>query len=62
MRYLTDGIHLYEKLGWRRNFGLAGGAWLIVCDCLTDAVRPLSELELALCQPVASAPTPLPLD
>jgi hypothetical protein len=55
MSYLTDGVHLYESLGWCRNFGLAGGGWLTVRDCTTDAVRALSELELALCEPVAKA-------
>jgi hypothetical protein len=50
--YLTDGVHLYEQLGWCQNFGLAGGGWLTVRDCLTDDVRSMSELELALCEPV----------
>jgi hypothetical protein len=54
--YLTDGVHLYESLGWCRNFGLAGGGWLTVRDCATDAVRRLSDLELALCEPVARIP------
>jgi hypothetical protein len=57
MSYLTDGVHLYEKLGWCQNFGLAGGGWLTVRDCLTDAVRSMSELELALCEPVPTRPT-----
>ena len=52
MSYLTDGVHLYEKLHSCQNFGLAGGAWLTVRDCLTGTVRALSELELALCEPV----------
>jgi hypothetical protein len=55
--YLTDGMHLYEKLGWCQNFGLAGGRWLTVRDCLTDVVRTLSELEQALCEPVPRRPT-----
>ena len=41
MSYLTDGVHLYEKLHSCQNFGLAGGAWLTVRDCLTDT-RPSS--------------------
>ncbi len=53
MSYLTDGVHLYESLDWRENFGLAGGRWLTVRDCSTDTVRAMSELELALCEPVA---------
>lgn len=55
--YLTDGVHLYENLGWRRNFGLTGGGWLDVRDCVTDTVRRMCELELALCEPVSSQPT-----
>jgi hypothetical protein len=50
--YLTDGVHLYEKIGWCQNFGLAGGGWLTVRDCRTGAVRAMCELELALCEPV----------
>jgi hypothetical protein len=50
--YLTDGVHLYEQLGWCQNFGLTGGGWLTVRDCLTGDVRSMSELELALCEPV----------
>ena len=57
MSYLTDGVHLYETLHSCQNFGLAGGAWLTVRDCLTDAVRALNELELALCEPVPSPRT-----
>ena len=52
MSYLTDGVHLYEQLGWCENFGLAGGGWLTVRDCLTGVVRSMSELELGLCDPV----------
>jgi hypothetical protein len=50
--YLTDGVHLYEQLGWCQNFGLTGGGWLTVRDCLTGDVRSMSELECALCEPV----------
>ena len=56
MSYLTDGVHLYENLGWRKNFGLAGGGWLAVRDCLTDTVRVMCELELALCDAVPRTP------
>jgi hypothetical protein len=56
MSYLTDGVHLYESLGWCQNFGLAGGGWLTVRNCATDTVRALGELELALCEPVAKIP------
>lgn len=57
MSYLTDGVHLYEQLGWCQNFGRAGGGWLTVRDCLTEVVRSMSELELALCEPVPVRPT-----
>jgi hypothetical protein len=56
MGYLTDGVHLYEKLGWCENFGLSGGGWLTVRDCLTGAVRAMCELEQALCESVSSRP------
>jgi hypothetical protein len=36
MSYLTDGVHLYEKISWRQNFGRVGGGWLTVCDCRTE--------------------------
>ena len=52
MSYLTDGVHLYEKLNTCHNFGLAGGSWLTVQDCRTNTVRMLSQLEQALCEPV----------
>jgi hypothetical protein len=52
MSYLTDGVHLYEQLDWCQNFGLTGGGWLTVRDCLTETVRSMSELEVALCEPV----------
>jgi hypothetical protein len=55
--YLTDGVHLYEKIGWCQNFGLTGGGWLTVRDCVTDAVRSMCELEQALCEPIAYRPS-----
>ena len=54
--YLTDGVHLYEAIGWRQNFGLKGGGWLSVRDCRTGEERAMCELELALCEPVSSRP------
>jgi hypothetical protein len=57
MNYLTDGMHLYERVGWCQNFGLAGGGWLTVRDCRTGAVRRMCELELALCDPVPTGST-----
>ncbi len=56
MSYLTDGLHLYEKLGWCKNHGLTGGGWLTVRDCFSGAVRAMSELEYALCEPVPRRP------
>ena len=55
--YLTDGVHLYERIGWCQNFGLAGGGWLTVRDCRTGAVRTMCELELALCEPIPRGST-----
>lgn len=57
MNYLTDGVHLYETISWCQNFGLAGGGWLTVRDCRTGAVRAMSELEVALCEPIPRRPT-----
>jgi hypothetical protein len=54
--YLTDGVHLYESLGWCENFGLAGGSWLTVRDCRTDSLRTMCQLEQALCEPVRIRP------
>ena len=56
MSFLTDGVHLYENLGSCVNFGLAGGSWLTVRDCRTDAVRTMCQLEQALCEPVPRRP------
>jgi hypothetical protein len=56
VRYLTDGVHLYENLGSVENFGLAGGKWLTVQDCRTDTVRTMCQLEQALCEPVRTRP------
>jgi hypothetical protein len=56
MSYLTDGVHLYEKISWRQNFGRAGGRWLTVCDCRTENVGVMCDLELALCESVPDAP------
>jgi len=52
MTYLTDGVHLYEKIRWCQNFGRTGGGWLTVRDCRTGNVRVMCQLETALCEPV----------
>lgn len=51
MTYLTDGVHLYEIAAERavKNYGLVGGVirYVIVRDCLTEAVYKIDELQLA---------------
>ncbi len=51
MRYLTDGIHLYEIADQRtvRNYGLRRGhiSYTILRDCVTEAVASMGELDLA---------------
>lgn len=56
MTYLTDGVHLYEKISWCQNFDLTGGGWLTVRDCRTGNVRAMCQLELALCESIPEAP------
>ncbi len=49
--YLTDGIHLYEIVDQRtvQNYGLLRGTirYLIIRDCVTEAVARIGELDLA---------------
>jgi hypothetical protein len=52
MVYLTDGVHLYEVTARIENYGIGGGAYLSVADCVTGTVRRLSPLETALCDRV----------
>ncbi|MGO9904733.1 MAG: hypothetical protein ACLPY3_03320 [Solirubrobacteraceae bacterium] len=51
MRYLTDGIHLYEVVERRtvQNFGLTRGelAYVIIRDCVSEATTTVDELHLA---------------
>ena len=51
MKYLTDGIHLYEIADQRtvENFGLLRGAirYVILRDCVSEAVTRMNELDLA---------------
>jgi hypothetical protein len=47
--YLTDGVHLYEVEGTVENYGLIGGVFAIVRDCVTGALREMDELERAIC-------------
>jgi hypothetical protein len=51
MRYLTDGIHLYEVVARRtvENYGLLRGTirYVIIRDCVSEATATLDELNLA---------------
>ena len=51
MTYLTDGIHLYEIAEQRtvQNYGRLQGTirYLIIRDCVTEAVARIGELDLA---------------
>ncbi len=51
MKYLTDGIHLYEIADQRtvENYGLLRGAirYVILRDCVSEAVARMNELDLA---------------
>jgi hypothetical protein len=51
MRYLTDGIHLYEVVARRtvQNFGRARGTirYVVIRDCVSEATATLDELNLA---------------
>ena len=51
MRYLTDGIHLYEIADQRtvQNFGLTRGVirYVIIRDCVSEATATIDELQLA---------------
>jgi hypothetical protein len=50
MKYLTDGIHLYEIAGQRtvENYGLLRGTirYVILRDCVSEAIAKVNELEL----------------
>jgi hypothetical protein len=51
MRYLTDGIHLYEVVSRRtvQNYGRARGTigYAILRDCVSEATATLDDLNLA---------------
>jgi hypothetical protein len=51
MKYLTDGIHLYEIAAQRtvENFGLLRGtiSYVIIRDCVTEATATIDDLHLA---------------
>lgn len=51
MRYLTDGIHLYEIAAQRtvQNFGLRRGVirYTILRDCVSELTATIDDLQLA---------------
>jgi hypothetical protein len=51
MRYLTDGVHLYEIADQRsvQNYGLRRGtiSYTIIRECVSDAVARVDDLHLA---------------
>jgi hypothetical protein len=51
MRYLTDGINLYEVAAQRtvQNYGLRRGviSYTIIRDCVSEATATIDELHLA---------------
>ncbi len=51
MRYLTDGIHLYEIAAQRtvQNYGLRRGTirYVIIRDCVSEATATIDDLQLA---------------
>jgi len=58
MTYLTDGTHLYEIADRRsvRNYGLVRGTihYVIIRDCVSEAVAKIDELHLAALSEVRS--------
>ena len=57
MTYLTDGIHLYEIAAERavKNYGVLGGIirYVIIRDCLTEAVYKIDELHRSRLAPAS---------
>lgn len=51
MKYLTDGLRLYEVADRRtvRNYGLMGGVirYTILRDCITEDTATVDDLQLA---------------
>ena len=51
MRYLTDGVHLYEIVAQRtvQNYGRARGSirYVIIRDCVSEATATIDDLQLA---------------
>jgi hypothetical protein len=51
MKYVTDGVHLYEIAAQRtvQNYGLRRGTirYTIIRDCVSEAVASVDDLNLA---------------
>ena len=51
MRYLTDGVHLYEIAAQRtvQNFGLRRGVirYTVLRDCVSEVTATMDDLQLA---------------
>ena len=51
MRYVTDGVHLYEIAAQQsvQNYGLRRGtiSYTIIRDCVSEAVASIDDLQLA---------------
>lgn len=59
MKYLTDGIHLYEIAAERavENFGLQRGTirYAVLRECVTEAVATMKALDLATLSEVSQS-------
>jgi hypothetical protein len=64
MRYLTDGIHLYEVAEecTVQNYGLLRGTirFVIIRDCVSEATAAIDELALAALSEVGKMRRQLP--
>ena len=51
MKYLTDGVRLYEIAAQRtvENFGLLRGtiSYTVIRDCVSEAIATIDDLQLA---------------
>jgi hypothetical protein len=63
MKYLTDGLHLYEIAAQRtvNNYGRRGGtiSYTILRDCVSEAVASVDDLHLATLTEVSERQHPL---
>ena len=63
MKYLTDGLHLYEVAAQRtvKNYGRRGGtiSYTILRDCVSEAVASVDDLNLAALAEVSQPRRPL---